>query len=296
MAHGPWLGTLATALVWAAGAYALFLVFIYLVQPRLLYLPDLPSRQLQATPAAAGLDYEPLTLVTADGVELDAWFLPAPNPRATLLFLHGNAGNISHRLDSLAVFNRLGLSTLIFDYRGYGRSQGRPSEAGTYRDATAAWRYLTEARALEAGRIVVFGRSLGGAIAAELAARVRPAALILESAFTSAPDLGAQLYPFLPVRWISRFRYPTREYLAGVRCPVLIVHSRDDEITDFGHAERLFAAVPGPRRLLELRGGHNDGFLRSYDAYLDGLERFLGESIGTRQPGGATSLPGGNRP
>jgi len=169
----------------------------------------------------------------------------------------------------------LGLTTLIFDYRGYGRSEGEPSEEGTYRDAEAAWRFVTEGRHIPPHEVVLFGRSLGAAIAADLATRVNPAALIIESAFTSIPDLAAALYPFLPARWLARFRYSTQAALVSVLCPLLIVHSRDDEIIPFTHGQRLFAVANEPKRLLELRGGHNDGFLVSRHAYMDGLHAFL---------------------
>ena len=262
-------------LVIAAG-YLLVVAAVYVMQPRLLYLPNLPSRALGATPRDLGLDYEDVRLQTEDGVSLHGWHVPAAGA-GTLLFFHGNAGNVSHRLGSIKVFHDLGLSVLIVDYRGYGESEGRPTEAGTYRDAEAAWRYLTEVRGVPAGNIVVFGRSLGGAVAAWLAARTRPAALIVESAFTSVPDLGQELYPWLPVRWLSRFDYATIRYIADVRAPVLVVHSRDDEIAPFHHGEAIFAAAPQPRTLLELAGTHNDAFVRSEQQYIAGLREFLAQ-------------------
>jgi len=260
-------------LVIAAG-YVLVVAGVYVMQPRLLYLPNLPGRALGGTPRDLGLGYEDVRLQTEDGVSLHAWYVPATGSR-TLLFFHGNAGNVSHRLGSIKVFHDLGLSVLIIDYRGYGESEGRPTEVGTYRDAEAAWRYLTETRGVSPGRIVVFGRSLGGAVAAWLAARTRPAALIVESAFTSVPDLGQELYPWLPVRWLSRFDYPTRRYVADVRAPVLVVHSRDDEIAPFHHGEAIFAAAPPPRTLLELEGTHNEAHVRSEQRYIAGLRDFL---------------------
>ena len=173
--------------------YLALVVFLYLTQSGMLYLADMPSRKVEATPANIGLAFEPLSIATADGETLDAWFIPAEEPRGTLLFFHGNAGNISHRLDSIALFHRLGLNVLIFDYRGYGRSTGSPSESGLYKDAEAVWQYLTEERRMLADNIVLFGRSLGGAVAVWLADRVKPAGLIVESSFTSVPDLGAPL-------------------------------------------------------------------------------------------------------
>jgi uncharacterized protein len=267
-----------------AAGYALIVAFVYFSQHGMLYLPNLPDRSLRATPRDIGLAYQDVTLQTDDGVDLHGWFVPGSGERV-LLFFHGNAGNISHRLGSIAVFNDLGLSVLIIDYRGYGDSAGRPSEAGTYRDAEAAWRYVTQTRGIAPERIVVFGRSLGGAVAAWLAARTQPGALIVESAFTSVPDLGQELYPWLPVRWLSRFDYATREHVAAVRCPVLVVHSRDDEIAPFHHAEKIVAAVRGPRRLLELRGTHNDAHVRSEEDYIAGVRAFL-EETAAPSPGG----------
>lgn len=262
-------------LLLVAGAYAALLVFLFFSQSRLLYLPNLPSREVIATPEEVGLAYEPVTIVTEDGVSLDGWFIPARQSRGVLLFFHGNAGNISHRFDSLKIFNELGLATLILDYRGYGRSQGRPSEEGTYHDANAAWRYLTEQRRIAGEDIVFFGRSLGAAIAAYLAAKHTPGALIIESAFTSIPDIAAEVYPFLPARWLARFHYNTKAHLRSVSCPVLVVHSRDDDIIPFAHGRRLFTAANEPKQFLEIRGGHNDGIFVSRQSYVDGLDAFL---------------------
>jgi hypothetical protein len=262
-------------LLLVVGGYVALVLILFFFQSHLLYLPNVPSRDVVATPDDAGLAYESVTITTEDGVTLDGWFIPGRPARGALLFFHGNAGNISHRLDSLKIFNELGLTTLIFDYRGYGRSGGQPSEEGTHRDAEAVWRFVTEGRRVPAREVVLFGRSLGAAVATHLATRHTPGALIIESAFTSIPDLAAEVYPFLPARWLARFRYSTQADLASVSCPLLIVHSRDDEIIPFAHGQRLFAAANEPKRLLELRGGHNDGFLVSRRIYTDGLHTFL---------------------
>lgn len=264
----------------AALVYVALCAFLYVYQPRLLYLPGVPTRDHVATPKALGLDYTPVRIGTADGEALDGWFVPAAKARGTLLFFHGNAGNISHRLRSIADFHALGLAVLIVDYRGYGASTGEPTEDGTYADATAAWRYLTETRGVAADRIVLFGRSLGGAVAANLASRVRPAGLILESAFTSAPDLAAEYYWFVPARWLTRFRYDNRAALAAIDCPVLVIHSRQDEIVPFAHGRALFETARAPKDFLELRGGHNDGFVVSGRTYTDGLDAFLEKALG----------------
>jgi fermentation-respiration switch protein FrsA (DUF1100 family) len=272
---------LAILLGWGLALYAGLALYLYVVQPRLIYFPDLPSRDVTATPADIGLAFESLQLKTADGETLGAWFIPAPQARGTLLYLHGNGGNIGHRLDPIAVFHQLGLNVLIFDYRGYGASTGKPNEAGTYQDALAAWTYLTEKRGIPAKEIVLFGESLGGSIAAWLAERHSPGGLMIYASFTSAPDMAEQIYPFLPARLLVRYRYDTRAALANVNCPVLIMHSSQDEIIPYSHARGLFEAAHQPKRLLELRGGHNDALLVSRDVYARGMDEFLD---GLREP------------
>lgn len=257
-----------------AVCYALLVAVVYLMQSRMLYLPDMAGRDLLMTPADVDIDYEDVSIETADGVRLHGWFVPGGSPR-TLLFFHGNAGNISHRLDSIRQFHELGLSVFIIDYRGYGQSSGKPTEPGLYRDADAAWHYLTETRGLLAGDIVLFGRSLGASVATRLAAKVQPAGLIVESSFTSVPDVAQEIYPWLPARWLSRLRHATRDYIQDVKCPVLVVHSRDDEIIPFHHGEAIFAAAPEPRTLLELHGSHNEAFLEDEPVYVEGLRAFL---------------------
>ncbi|RMD70539.1 MAG: alpha/beta hydrolase [Gammaproteobacteria bacterium] len=263
-------------------AYGGLCLFAYLFQDRLLYLP---TREVFATPGDIGLAFEPVILRTRDGLKLHGWFIPRAHPRATLLFCHGNAGNLAHRLESLRIFHDLGLSVLIFDYRGYGRSEGRPSEEGTYWDAEAAWHHLTRGRGIAPGDIIVFGRSLGGAIAAHLAARRAPKALILESTFTSLPELAAELYPFLPAKWLTRFRYDTRGALKDLRSPLLIIHSREDEIIPFHHALSLYRTAPPPKALLAIHGSHNGGFRESLPLYTQGLEGFLAFLEGQSLPG-----------
>ena len=261
-------------LVVVAG-YCLLVAVVYLMQGRMLYLSNVPGRALAMTPADAGFEYHDVAIETSDGVTLHGWFIAGQSSRV-LLFFHGNAGNISHRLDSIGQFRALGLSVLIIDYRGYGQSAGRTTESGIYRDAAAAWRYLTDDRGIVASDIIVFGRSLGASVASHLAARRQPLALIVESAFTSVPDIAQDLYPWLPARWLSRLRHATREHVRDVRCPVLVIHSRDDEIIPFQHGESIFASANEPRTLLQLRGTHNDGFLYDERTYMNGLRTFLG--------------------
>jgi fermentation-respiration switch protein FrsA (DUF1100 family) len=240
----------------------------------MLYLAEVSGRTLTMTPADVGMDYQDVSIETTDGVILHGWFIAGRSSRV-LLFFHGNAGNISHRLDSIRQFRNLGLSVLIIDYRGYGQSGGKTTERGIYHDADAAWRYLTEERGIVASDIVIFGRSLGASAASRLAARHQPLALIVESSFTSVPDIAQELYPWLPARWLSRLSHATRDYVRDVRCPILVVHSRDDEIIPFHHGEAIFASANEPRTLLAIRGTHNDAFLRDERAYIEGLRMFL---------------------
>lgn len=256
-------------------SYAGIALYLYFSQARMLFLADLPSREVTATPAVIGLEFESLSIKTMDGETLDGWYVPAKNPRGTLLFFHGNAGNISHRLDSIGIFHLLDLNVLIFDYRGYGRSTGKPSEQGTYRDAEAAWGYLTEQRGIPPGEILLFGRSLGGAVATWLATRVEPAGLIVESSFSSVPDMGADLYPWLPVRWLARLSYDSKACIGTVQAPVLVIHSAQDEIIPFHHGQALFEAATEPKSLLEISGGHNDGFILDRQRYQQGIGEFL---------------------
>lgn len=270
---------MVTALLSLVGAYVTLVLVTYFAQAGMLYLPDLPSRELVASPQEIGLNYENIELRTEDGVRLHGWYIPAVANRGTLLFFHGNAGNISHRLESIRIFHKLKLSVFIFDYRGYGRSEGSPSEAGTQSDARAAWRFLTEERGIAPGKIIVFGRSLGAAVAAQLATHTQPGALIIESAFTSVPDVAAEIYWWLPVRWLTRFDYATRDYVAQGQGPVLVVHSPEDEIIPYRHGEAIFTAAHAPKEMLRLRGGHNDGFLLSGEHYVQGLDGFLSRNL-----------------
>lgn len=247
-------------------------VWMYFAQPAMVFYP---TRDLDATPSDWGLAYEDVDLRAPDGVHLHGWYVPRTGSKRVVLFLHGNAGNISHRGDSIAIFHRLGLNVLIVDYRGYGQSSGKPSEAGLYRDALTAWRYLTDTRGIDAGHIIVFGRSLGGAVAAELATQVRPGALILESTFESARSMARAAFPVLSHLIVLRYRFDTHSRIQRVRCPVLVVHSAEDEIIPYYMGQRIFEAANQPKEMLTLRGDHNMGFIESQPEYERALGAFL---------------------
>ena len=279
--------TLISLLTIAASVYVLLSLVLYLLQGKMVFLSNLPGRPLTASPGDIGLEYEEVYLTTLDDERLHGWYVPATIGRGVLLFFHGNAGNISHRLDSIGIFHQLGLDTLIIDYRGYGQSTGKTTEQGTYLDAQAAWSYLVDERGIAADQIIIFGRSLGGAVGAWLGTQHTPAAVIIESSFSSGVDMARRLYPFLPVRLITRLRYPVAEYASHLDCPVLVVHSRDDEIIPFAMGQSIYAAVKQRKSFLELRGDHNNGIFISRQDYLRGLDGFIESVFG---PGGPPPL------
>lgn len=264
------------------GGYVLVCLLVYLFQSRLVFFP---SWEKTADPGDAGLEYQDVHLVNAAGRRIHGWLVPAARARFTVLFCHGNAGNITHRLDSIRLFHELGATVFIFDYGGYGSSEGKPSEKGTYLDGRAAWDYLVTDRGVEPGDIVLFGRSLGAAVAIELANEVEPRALIAESCFTSAVELGARVYPWLPVRFLARTRYDSMARIGNVTVPKLFVHSIDDEVVPFGMGRRLYNRAPRPKKFVRINGGHNDGFLVSGDVYRRALSDFFDELESTRRRG-----------
>jgi fermentation-respiration switch protein FrsA (DUF1100 family) len=269
---------LTSLLAVAIVLYAGFLLLLRLAEPRLVYAPG-PSRTLTPPPPALGLGPERVEFQAADGVPLVAWVIRAPaGPGGRwLLMCHGNGGNLSEAGRPLhyAGLRALGLSLLAFDYRGYGESGGSPSEAGLYRDADAAWRFLTDTLGVPPDRIVVFGHSLGSAVAIELATRVHPAGLILDGALSSVIERAQEAYPFVPVRWIARSRYPSIERIGRLTLPKLFLHARADEVIPFAHGRRLYQAAPPPKAFVPLSGGHADAFELDSAVYYGAVARFL---------------------
>jgi uncharacterized protein len=234
-----------------------------------------PYKQIVATPADEALAYEDVYFDTADGVHLNGWWVPTGKKRGTVLFCHGNGGNISFLLQTIHIYNSMKLDVFVFDYRGYGRSGGIPSEEGTYRDVEAAWAYLTGVKKIDPAQIIVIGRSLGGSIAAWLCANRTPRALVLESTFTKAADVANFHYRFAPGMLIFGDTYNTEAYCSRVRSPLLVVHSPDDEIIPYELGKKLFSSAPEPKYFLLIRGPHNTGFLQSVRQYISGIDNFL---------------------
>jgi len=252
--------------------------YIYYMQSNLLYYPNLPGRNLISTPEDIGLSFQDVEFVTEDNIKLHGWFIPSNEAKKTILFFHGNAGNISHRLESIKIFNQLKLNVFIFDYRGYGQSEGKTTEKGTYKDAEAAWNYLNNVQGINAQQVIIFGRSLGASIASWLARKYTPSGLIIESGFSSVTSMGQRFYPFLPVRLLTRFKYDTKSYIEDISCPVMIAHSSDDEIIPYDEGRKIFDAAAEPKYFLEMHGGHNDGFILTGAAYIEGLRSFIDDA------------------
>ncbi len=200
-----------------------------------------------------------------------------------MLFCHGNGGNIAAYLDTVVIGNGLGLNVFIFDYRGYGQSEGSPSEQGTYEDAEAAWEYLVGQKKTQPEKIVIWGRSLGGPIAARTAALHPSGPVVLESTFTSIHDLVEERFGWFCSFLVLGYTYPTRKYLKEIHAPVLVVHSPDDEIIPYGHGRKLYEAAREPKKFLEIRGSHNRGFLESRQAYESSVNDFLTEYLRAKE-------------
>ena len=237
-----------------------------------------PSRYLQATAAELGRPVEDVYFRATDTVELNGWFYPANTDSGrgsmAVLVCHGNGGNISHRLDLYAALLSTGVNVFAFDYRGYGRSAGRPSEEGTYLDAQAAWHWL-KGKGISGERLIAYGESLGGGVVSELALREQLGGLILQSTFTCLADIGAELFPWLPVRRMARIKYETCTRLPRIYVPVLVMHSRTDELIPFHHGERNLALANEPKLFCEISGCHANP-LEDRARFLEGVNKFLG--------------------
>jgi fermentation-respiration switch protein FrsA (DUF1100 family) len=249
----------------------LIFIFIRFLEYKSLYYP---FRNIELTPGDMGLDYEDVSFKTKDGVQISGWFIPSEKSRAAFLFAHGNGGNISHRLEKIRMFHDLGIDTFIFDYRGYGKSEGRPSENGLYLDAEAAYEYLTKEKKVLPGRIVGYGESLGGAVVIDLAGKHEVGGIIIENGFTSVPDMARTIMPFIPT-FVYKSRFDSLSKVKKINVTKLIYHSRDDEVVPFEHGRKIFDNAPGPKNFIELKGGHNEAFVISHEVYLKGIDMFI---------------------
>jgi len=234
-------------------------LYIRYIEQSSLFIPDLLISQ---TPADAGMEYEDLYIPTPDRQTLNAWFIRSDDPdAATIMICHGNAGNISYRVELLQLLSRTGCSLFIFDYRGYGKSSGTPSEKGLYTDTRACYDYLTRERHLAPAKIAIYGKSLGSAPAVHLAETLDSGALIIDSAFTSAVDMGQLIFEFLPkniLKILLRTHLDSFSSIQKVRIPTLVLHSRDDRTVPYEMGRRLFEACTAEKELYTMSGTHNE--------------------------------------
>jgi fermentation-respiration switch protein FrsA (DUF1100 family) len=259
---------------------ALFLVGICVfpacgIENRMIFHPN-PS--VDATPQQVGLEFEDIFFTARDGVRLNGWFIPHQEARSTLVWFHGNAGNIGHRVENIKwLHDRVPVNIFIFDYRGYGRSQGFPSEKGTYLDGEAALELMRKKLGGDgAQKLVFFGRSLGAAIAAEMATRFESQGLILESPFISIAEMARVLFPYLPIGPFLQTRYDVRATIKKIKVPLLVLHGDRDEIIPFEHGKLVFEAAPLPKRFFTITGaGHNDTVVIGGERYFDQLRQFI---------------------
>jgi hypothetical protein len=239
-----------------------------------LYFPE-PLHEV--TPATVGLSYEEVDFQATDGTQLNGWLIPGQPGAPIVLFCMGNAGNISHRLETIQLLHDLGVAVFIINYRGYGLSEGKASEAGTYHDVAGAMEFLNR-RGWPAERTIIFGRSLGAAIGLEAALNNPPAGLIMESAFTSVAAMGRHHYPLLNLLlgWLINAKYNNLEKIAELDCPLLLIHGKSDSICPPRMAEELYARVSGEKQLLWIPGAdHNNGFLVGGESYRQALRQAI---------------------
>ena len=246
-------------------------VYLYVQQSNMVFYP---LTEMDSTPKDWGLSYDDVALRLEDKTKISTWYVPHPQAEKTILFFHGNGGNISHRGDSIYIFHKLKFNVLIIDYPGYGDSDGSPSESGLYQSADAAWQYLISDKKVKPENITIFGRSLGGAVAVDLASRVKAGGLILESTFSSARDFVDIAF----ARWSGliylRYKFDSLSKVKRITSPVLVIHSPDDEIIPFELGQRLFENIESEKAFLEIRGGHNDGFMQSISSYMPAIRTF----------------------
>jgi len=248
--------------------------FIFLEQKSLYH----PYKEIPETPANLGIAYEEINFKTEDDKLLNGWFVPAKDAKVTVLYCHGNAGNIYHRLHKVKFFHEMGINFFIFDYRGYGKSIGKPSEKGLYKDAQAAYDYIISRSDVDRNKIVVYGKSLGGPVAADLCLHRKVSALILEGSFASVALRAQQLYPFLPMKLLITQKYDAMAKVKDIHIPKLIAHAKQDEVISFRHGEILFKSAAEPKQFLSFDGGHNDDVYVTSVAYRENLQKFLSDN------------------
>jgi len=264
----------ASILIFLLSCYCSISLVIYFKQASYIYLP---SKKIETLPDHHHIDYENVYFTSSDNNKLNGWFIEADNAQATVLFCHGNAGNISILIETIEILKNLNLNVLVFDYRGYGLSEGAPTEEGTYSDAKAAYDYLTKTKNISPSKLIIFGRSLGGPIASWLAQQFPPKAIILESTFTSMLDMAHRRFPYIPAKMMVRYTYPTETYVKNFTKPTLIIHSSEDELIPYSMGQKLYDNITTTKVIAEIHGDHGNGFFTSGQEYIDCLRKFLSD-------------------
>jgi len=265
-------------LIIAVGLFVVFWLYLYFNQGRMVFMP---IKELVLTPDVMDIPYRDIYIPITDNEKIHAWYFPDGESKKAVLFCHGNAGNISHRMETVEFLKGYRVNVLLFDYRGYGLSDGSPTETGVYLDTRAAFDWLVNDRGYKPEDIVVFGRSLGGAAAVDLAANTVCGGLVVESSFTSAYEIGKAMFPYFPVRYLLRFRFDSVNKIKEVSCPVIIMHSPDDEMIPFEMGRKIFEAAREPKSFVELRGGHNSSEYFENTAYREALQNIIYPPSGT---------------
>lgn len=250
---------------------AVFVIYVWYLEETTIFHPD---SVINRTPESVGLAYEDVYMRTEDGVDIHGWFVKTPQAKNTVLFFHGNAGNIADRIEKAQLFVQMGLNVFMVDYRGYGKSSGKPAEGGLYKDALAAHTYLADRPDVDSRRLIVYGASLGGVVAIDLAAQRNVGALVIDSSFSSAADMARVIFPFVP-SFLVRTKMDSMTKIKAVHVPKLFFHSRGDETVPFALGQKLYQAAVSPKEFVEIRGTHNDGYLTSQTIFIDSTKNFL---------------------
>ncbi len=247
------------------------ILYIRWVESRQVFIP---SKQITSNPDQFGMAYEDVYFKTQDGVDLNGWLVKHSDAKHTILYFHGNAGNMGDRMVKLAMFYQMGVNIFIIDYRGYGRSSGQPTEKGMYLDTQAAYDYLMTRKDIAPERIVAYGASLGGAAAVDLALKRNLAGLISDSTFTNAADMGRRIIPWVP-SFLIKTKLDSLAKIKLISVPKLIIHSKNDEMIPFSMGQKLYDVALEPKTFLAISGGHNEGHLYSREEFMAGIEQFI---------------------
>jgi uncharacterized protein len=265
--------------LWAPALFVVLVLMACRIEDRFIYHP---SKDIVQTPREVGLPFEDLYFSTSDGVRLNGWFIPHAGARATVVWFHGNAGNIGHRVDNIKLLHdKIRVNIFIFDYRGYGRSAGLASEEGLYRDSVAALMLVQNRLGVDAKNLILFGQSLGAAVATEMARRFRCQGLILEAPFTSIGDMAKTILPFLPIGLLLQTKFEVVEKIATINVPLLVLHGDRDDVVPFAQGRKVFSAAPAPKEFYTIAGAtHNDTYRVGGDAYFERLRVFIEGVLG----------------